>query len=240
MLMLSYAVLDTETTGLSSDDRTVSLASVLVEDNAITSSFYRLVDPQRSIPPDATKIHGITEEDVKDKPTLEEVLPALHSHVEGVQAYVAHNAPFDKRMLPGLHERPWIDTLVMARLLYPDLPSHRNETLRDDLHLDCSLLEGQAHNALYDAQVTARLFLHLLPLLLKKYPELITVEQLVTFLEEEGKKPRLLTTCFLPKHKGQKWESLPLSYLTWLDKNYQGNPSVLFTARHYLAERTEK
>jgi exodeoxyribonuclease X len=238
LLATNYTVVDTETTGLRQEDRAVSLALVHVEDGTIMRTHYYLLNPQRPIPPEVTEIHGITDEEVKDAPLLSAILPEIEEHCHVSQAYVAHNAPFDRRMLPGLQEKPWIDTVVLARVVYPNLDSYRNESLRVELRLDCSALQGQAHNALYDAQVTAQLFLHLLPLFLEQHPQVTNVSQLVTFLAAEKAKPRLLATCFLPKHKGEKWEDIPTDYLEWIVNQYRGNPSVILSARHHLQKRT--
>ena len=237
LLSSIYTVLDTETTGLQKDDRAVSFALIRVTQRKIVDTMYHLVHPQRRIPSEVTAIHGITDEDVAQSPFLETLLPTIQQHVVESIAYVAHNAPFDRRMLPGLQEKPWIDTLVLARVVYPNLSSYRNEALREYLQLDCSELTGCAHNALYDAQVTAKLFLHLLPLFLQQRPEITTITQLVTALEQERTKPRLLATCFLPKHKGSCWEDIPSDYLQWIVAKYSGDPSVVYTARHHLQSR---
>jgi len=238
LLKATYTVLDTETTGLKQEDRAVSLALVRVVEGVVQDHSYYLLNPQLPIPPETTAIHGITDDDVKDAPTLDATLPDICTQVLTTNAYVAHNAPFDRRMVPGITSLPWIDTLVMAHLVYPDLESYRNEALREHLKLDCSAFVGNPHNALYDAQVTARLFLHLIPLFVEKYPMVTTIPQLVTFLEEEDAKPRLLTTCFLPKHKGKKWADVDSGYLQWIVNNYRGNASVLYTASYWLEKRS--
>lgn len=239
MKALRYAVVDTETTGTLKEDRAVSLAIVVVEDGVVRDTYYRVVNPERAISAEAMAIHHITEDDVKDAPTLVSLLPELIERTAGCVAYVAHNAPFDRRMLPGLPEKPWLDTLPLARVLHPSLESYRNEALKETLALDCSTFEGVAHNALYDAQVTTRLFLHLMALLPEKHSHLTTVPQLEEFITQEKNKPRLLTICFLPKHKDTRWEDVPTDYLQWLVDKYRGNESVLLTARHHLQRRAQ-
>jgi exodeoxyribonuclease X len=73
-----------------------------------------LVRPDRPISPQAMAIHRITEEMVADKPWIEE-MPALHR-----QWYVAHNASFDRRVLPEMHGE-WICTMKLARRLWPGI-----------------------------------------------------------------------------------------------------------------------
>lgn len=231
---LSYAVIDTETTGLASTDCAVSIAAVLITNGIITDKKYWLVNPQKPIPPEVTAIHHLTDQDVASAPIYSHVLPELIAFTQHCDAYIAHNAPFDCRMLPDLPSKPWVDTLVLTRTIHPSLDSYRNDDLRTILKLDCAHIEGSAHNALYDAQVTAQLFLHLLPLLPS---EINTLPRLISFQQEESHKPRLLPFCFFPKYRNQRWETIPDGYLFWLLKNVQQNPNVMFTARHHLQLR---
>ena len=104
-------VIDTETCGLQGG--IVEIASVDIVDGQITNPMSHLVRPDRPISPQAMAIHRITEEMVADKPWIEEVLP----HYIGSRWYVAHNASFDRRVLPAMHGE-WICTMKMARRLW--------------------------------------------------------------------------------------------------------------------------
>lgn len=73
-----------------------------------------LVRPDRPISPQAMAIHRITEAMVADKPWIEDVIP----HYYGSEWYVAHNASFDRRVLPEMPGE-WICTMKLARRLWP-------------------------------------------------------------------------------------------------------------------------
>src|SRR5665647_903581 len=90
----SYLVIDTETTGLDPViHRVVEVAAVLVVKGKIVSGFTSYVNPQRTIPPETSAIHGLVDADVADAPTLEELLPRLNLLVGEADVIVAHNAP---------------------------------------------------------------------------------------------------------------------------------------------------
>jgi DNA polymerase III epsilon subunit-like protein len=153
----SFLVIDTETTGLDpTEHRVVEVAAVLVVGGRIVSAFTSYVNPGRSIPPETSAVHGLVDADVVDAPTLQELMPRLNRLCEEVDVIVAHNAPFDRSMLPGLIEKPWLDTLRLAQHLYPDFESHKNGVLRYALGLKCPEANGMpAHRALSDSYVTS-------------------------------------------------------------------------------------
>ena len=89
-------IIDTETCGLQGG--IVEIASVDVIDGKIVNPMSHLVRPDRPISPQAMAIHRITEAMVADKPWIEDVIP----HYYGSEWYVAHNASFDRRVLPEI------------------------------------------------------------------------------------------------------------------------------------------
>jgi len=97
---LSYAVVDTETTGGRSwlGDRITEIAAVIVRDGEIVEVYETLVNPQRSIPPFITALTNITWDMVRDAPTFDRVAPEVMRVLEG-NVFVAHNANFDWRFL---------------------------------------------------------------------------------------------------------------------------------------------
>jgi DNA polymerase-3 subunit epsilon len=97
---LSYAVVDTETTGGRSwlADRVTEIAAVIVRDGEIVDVYETLVNPQRSIPPFVTALTNITWDMVRDAPTFDRVAPEVMRVLEG-NVFVAHNANFDWRFL---------------------------------------------------------------------------------------------------------------------------------------------
>jgi DNA polymerase III subunit epsilon len=97
---LSYAVVDTETTGGRSwlADRVTEIAAVIVRDGEVVDVYETLVNPQRSIPPFVTALTNITWDMVRDAPTFDRVAPEVMRVLEG-NVFVAHNANFDWRFL---------------------------------------------------------------------------------------------------------------------------------------------
>ncbi len=158
----AYAVVDVETTGTDpAVDEIVSLAVVRLDPDGIeTERFATLVRPTRPIPAEATGVHGITDADVADAPSLTDVAPRVLDLLEGA-VFAAHNAGFDLAMLQhglaaeGLVYRPLgvACTLDAFRLLEPLAPSHRLEAIcaRHGIELE------DAHEALGDVVATAAL-----------------------------------------------------------------------------------
>ncbi len=107
-------IIDTETCGLQGG--IVEIASVDVIDGKIVNPMSHLVRPDRPISPQAMAIHRITEAMVADKPWIEDVIP----HYYGSEWYVAHNASFDRRVLPEMPGE-WICTMKLARRLWPGI-----------------------------------------------------------------------------------------------------------------------
>ena len=171
---MRYAVVDVETTGFSPrDDRVVEMACVVLENRTITQSWSTLVNPARPIPYYATRVHGITDDDVANAPAFEIAQRQLRRLCVGATV-VAHNASFDLGFLPALAHLPSLCTLRLARHCFPEAPNHKNQTLRhylgvdEDLRCHPELVEGlqpegwMAHRALGDALVTAVILLRCL------------------------------------------------------------------------------
>ncbi|MEH7140568.1 3'-5' exonuclease [Priestia megaterium] len=115
-----YIAFDLETTGLYPDKgaEIIEIAAVKVIDGFMVDTFQTLVKPNKSIPQKITKITGITNEDVKESPAVEEALPLFYKFV-GHLPLVAHNTPFDKSFLDAYSPVPpknkTDDTLAIAR-----------------------------------------------------------------------------------------------------------------------------
>jgi len=157
-----FAVVDVETTGFSAfTDRVVEVACVRMQGGRIIDRFSTIVDPEREIPPYATNVHGITDDDVAGKPTLGEVRGYLGDLVSDA-AIVAHNASFDMSFLPFVAHRPVVCSMRLAMHVY-DAPRYTNQALRAALCAnDRDLRDLEAHRALADAIVTAHVFRRLL------------------------------------------------------------------------------
>ena len=168
---LAYTVFDTETTGLqpSAGDEIIQLGAVRIVNAKLLrhESFDQLVDPGRPIPAASIPIHGITQDMVRGKRRIAEVLPAFHAFARDT-VLVAHNAAFDMRFLQlkeasvgvAFHQ-PVLDTLLLSALVHPAQDSHRLEAIAERFHIT---VLGR-HTALGDALVTAEVLLRLIPLL---------------------------------------------------------------------------
>ena len=95
LLQNDIVILDTETTGLDSSARIVSLAIIDRDGREIIDT---LINPGCKIPPDATRIHGIRDADVKNAPTMADIAPQLESYTAMRPTYI-YNEEFDIRML---------------------------------------------------------------------------------------------------------------------------------------------
>ncbi|HEY6898034.1 MAG TPA: exonuclease domain-containing protein [Rhodocyclaceae bacterium] len=168
---LAYSVFDTETTGLepSAGDEIIQIGAVRIVNNRLLRQelFDQLVDPRRSLSPEGIAIHGISEDMLRDQPTIDAVLPAFHEFCAET-VLVAHNAAFDMRFLQlkeastGIaFSQPVLDTLLLSAVVHPGQDSHKLEAIAERL----GIAINQRHNALGDALVTAEVFLRLLPLL---------------------------------------------------------------------------
>ena len=128
-----YVLFDIETTGLSpATDEIIELSAVKVSRGDIIDTFDTLIRPNRKIPRSATAINGITNDMVKDAPTLEQKLPAFLDFIRGYKL-VGHNIhTFDTNFiydaaltLCGVQLRnDYVDTLYMARKCLPQLSHH--------------------------------------------------------------------------------------------------------------------
>jgi DNA polymerase III epsilon subunit-like protein len=158
-----FLVLDLETTGLNSDvDRVVELAWVQVNHGCVRGWGSTLVDPLENIPTAASQKHGITDDMVKDAPTLQAALIQVETILPHVDALVAHNARFDLGFLPRF-SKPVVCTLAWSRKVWPE-KSHRLQRLADELGLRDMLpmIHRQPHRALPDAMLTGFLLCELI------------------------------------------------------------------------------
>lgn len=104
-----FAVVDTETTGLRSDDRVIEIGVVLLgADLAVEGEWHSLVDPEREM--DASWVHKIEAHHVAHAPTFAEIAPEFLGVVHG-RVLIAHNYAFDRRMLDGDCRRVGLPTL---------------------------------------------------------------------------------------------------------------------------------
>ena len=170
-LMDSFVVFDIETTGFSSvTNHIIEIGAVKVENGKIVDRFSTYVNPQEPIPYRITKLTTITDADVMDAPTIDQVLPEFFAFCEGC-VLVAHNASFDigfikenARRLELPYAYTHVDTLAMARVLLPQLAKFTLDHVAKTVGVS---LENH-HRAVDDAEATAEIFEKFIPMLLEK------------------------------------------------------------------------
>ena len=167
--MAREIVLDTETTGFDpkTGDRLIEVGCIEIEDLLPTGRMYHtLVYPERLIPPDAIRVHGITDEKVKGAPRFHEVVGELMEFI-GDAPVIAHNAAFDRSFIdhecglcghPRLEETRWIDTLKLAQSRFPGMANSLDALCK---RFKISLVERTLHGALIDARLLAEVYLEL-------------------------------------------------------------------------------
>lgn len=116
----------------------------------------------------ARKVHGIESKDLANAPSLLSLWPELKSRLAGA-VVVAHGKGTEKRFLrafPGHGFGPWIDTLLLARTAWPDLPDHALGSICDQLGISDEVRDlvpqKSWHDALFDAAASLVLLRHLI------------------------------------------------------------------------------
>ncbi len=163
-------VFDTETTGFYPDkgDRLVEIGAVELVDHLQTGvTFHEYINPERDVPEEVVKVHGLTYDFLKDYPTFEKIADKWIDFV-GDAKLVAHNATFDMNFVnyelkqickPEFDQEIVIDTLEIAKRLYPG--RHNSlDALCKRFNIDNSA--RTFHGALLDAQLLAEVYLELL------------------------------------------------------------------------------
>ena len=167
-----YVVFDLETTGFSQEkDKIIEIGAVRVKNGKICEKYSTFVNPERSIPERITDLTSITNDMVKEAPTIETVLPEFLEFI-GDSVLVAHNAGFDHGFIRQKAEEQGkktdftvVDTVGLARVLFPELAKYKLDNIAKKLKIS---LENH-HRAVDDAGATAEIF-----------------EKFVEMLEERG------------------------------------------------------
>jgi DNA polymerase III subunit epsilon len=160
---------DTETTGLDplNGDRVIEVAALeLINELPTGKHFHALIDPQRDIPPEASRVHGMTAANLAGKPVFAEVAADLAAFM-GDSQLIAHNAPFDfgflnmefgRAGLPPLARDRMIDTLALAKTRFPGMPNSLDALCR---RFAIDLSARTMHNALLDCRLLAEVYVEL-------------------------------------------------------------------------------
>lgn len=191
-------ILDTETAGFKGGVCELAYLKVDRQLN-ILEEFRTLVNPEVEIDSSATAIHGITNAMVEDSPKLSDIAPRF-----GKPIYlVAHNAPFDKRMItPTIAVESSLCTLKLSRQYLTTAESHKLEALQAALGLP----KQQSHSALGDVHTVRDLLLYIAT----NYG--LPFDTIVCRNDE----PKLVHKMPFGAHKGKALNKLAKDYRSWL------------------------
>ena len=204
---------DTETTGTRlEEDRIVEIAAY---DPVRNQSFCSFVNPKLPIPKEATNIHKISDEMVKDAPDFSSVGREFIEFCSEDAVLIAHNNDgFDIHILRNELKRhniimpswKFIDTLKWARRYRPDLHRHSLQFLREVYGIE----KNNAHRALDDVVVLYEVF--------SKMVDDLSYQQVLDLMSAK-KVEREITHMPFGKHQGLPLEKVPKSYLKWLSES---------------------
>ena len=170
MALSRFIALDTETTGLEVQEghRVIEIGCVVVENFQLTEeTFHTYLNPERDIDPEAEKVHGLSESFLRDQPFFANVAVSFLDFVRGTEL-VIHNASFDigflnnELQLIGFKESiddvcKVVDSLEVARKKH-SLQYNNLDALCKRYNVD-STARADAHGALIDAQLLARVYI---------------------------------------------------------------------------------
>lgn len=226
--MTRSILFDTETTGLDplKGDRIIEIAALALDNDLPTGeTFHRLIHPQRDVPEDSTRIHGITLDKLRDAPRFEEIVDDLLEFL-GDGPMVAHNAAFDFGFLdaelarasrPALDRTRMVDTLAIAKKRFPGMPNSLDALCR---RFAIDLSERTTHNALLDCKLLAEVYIELTggrQRGLSLATDSQAAMQITAYTAEGTRTPRPLIptetelaahAAFVAKLKGPLWEGV--------------------------------
>ena len=167
---MNEVFLDTETTGLSFRDghKVVEIACIETKDLIATGKvFHKLINPKRSVPEEAFKIHGFSQEFLSDKETFNQVADEFLNFIRD-KKIIIHNASFDLGFLDGelglikkgqINKKLVVDSLEVARNKFPGT-SNSLDALCKRFNIDLS--RRKKHNALLDCELLREVYINLL------------------------------------------------------------------------------
>ncbi len=167
--MIRSVLFDTETTGLdpATGDRVIEIAALeLINDLPTGVHFHSLLDPERDVPAETTRIHGFTNAHLEGKPKFAAIARELLDFFSDGKL-VAHNAPFDfgflnaelgRLGLPPLARDRMVDTLDLAKKRFPGMPNSLDALCR---RFSIDLSARTTHNALLDCRLLADVYVEL-------------------------------------------------------------------------------
>ena len=201
--------LDTETTGLSFKDghKIVEIACIETKDLIPTGKiFHKLINPKRSVPDEAFKVHGFSEKFLSSKESFDKVVDEFLSFIKD-KKIIIHNAPFDLGFLDGelgllkretINKNVVIDSLEVARNKFPGA-SNSLDALCKRFNIDLS--KRFKHNALLDCELLREVYINLLDAKEPKFNlSTNTVGQIVSTVKDYNKKIVKISDFEIKKH----------------------------------------
>tara|TARA_B100001559_G_scaffold274300_1_gene244267 strand:- start:58 stop:723 length:666 start_codon:yes stop_codon:yes gene_type:complete len=167
---MSEIFLDTETTGLSFKDghKIVEIACIETQNLIPTNKiFHKLINPKRDVPEEAFKIHGFSQDFLRNQKTFDQIADEFLNFIKG-KKLIIHNANFDLGFLNGelnfikkelIDKTSVIDSLEVARSKFPGL-SNSLDALCKRFNIDLS--KRTKHNALLDCELLREAYINLL------------------------------------------------------------------------------
>ena len=199
-------ITDTETVGLNAPAQPasgiveVAYLEIDSETLEITDEFYSRINPGCKIAPEASAVHGISDEDVANAPTMSEAFVVNDAVIN-----IGHNSQFDCKFLAPYYENlvGSLCTLALARQYIKDSDNHKLGTLVKHLGLP----EGAEHNALADCHMTRHLLKHIVDMSGRSLQAHIAA----------ARKPKNILTMPFGKYRGQRLATLPKWYIEYFN-----------------------
>ena len=207
---MNEVFLDTETTGLSFRDghKVVEIACIETKDLIVTGKvFHKLINPKRSVPEEAFKVHGFSQEFLSDKETFDQIADEFLNFIKG-KKIIIHNASFDLSFLDGelgyiqkekINKKLVIDSLEVARNKFPGT-SNSLDALCKRFNIDLS--RRTKHNALLDCELLREAYINLLDVKEPKFNLSNNISEINTNKAKDySKKVVKISDVELKKHK---------------------------------------
>ena len=199
-----YCILDIETTGISCfTEKITEIGIIKIKDGKEIDTFETFVNPEKPIPQRIQEITHITDDMVKDAPTIEEVLPKMIEFI-GDSVVVTHNTDFDVTWLKYNYEKcgykwenTYLDTLRLSRAMFPNFAKHKLGIIAEKLGVKVEV----AHRALDDVK---------------------TLVQVFNIMVENAKEKKAITIDDLDEKFQADFKRLPDYHIIILAKNYVG------------------
>ena len=201
--------LDTETTGLSFRDghKIVEIACIETKDLIATGKvFHKLINPKRNMPAEAYKVHGFSEEFLKDKETFDQIADEFLSFIKD-KKIIIHNSSFDLDFLDGelgliqkekINKKLVIDSLEVARNKFPGTSNSLNALCK---RFNVDLSRRTKHNALLDCELLREVYINLLDVKEPKFNLSNYLEQNINKVKDYNKTIVKISEAELKKHK---------------------------------------